>query len=262
MLEVRTLSVRYGSTAAVVDADLDIAAGEALALLGANGAGKTSTLRAISGLVPKSGQVFFDGQEITGLPPEKVARLGIIHVPEGRRVFPTLTVHDNLLVGATARSGRKTIFDVSDVYEIFPALQPLRQRLGWALSGGEQQMVAIGRALMSAPRLLMLDEPSLGLAPIVVKAVYEAVAQVKSQMPILLVEQNAAVALGLCDRGAVMLSGQVVLRGLASELSDRTALMDSYLGHVGGEEPSSSDQLDGPGTDAGTVRSGGRGVRR
>ena len=231
MLEVRNLRVLYGSTEAVADVSLRIGDGEAVALLGANGAGKTSTLRAISRLVPSTGAVLFDGADVTRVAPEQLARRGLIHVPEGRRLFGTLTAHDNLLVGMTARAGRSPKFSVDDVYDLFPALQPLRKRLGWALSGGEQQMVAIGRALLSSPMLLMLDEPSLGLAPIVVKAVYQALADVKREMPILLVEQNATVSLSVCDNGLVLQSGVVVVEGSAAELSDRSALMDSYLGH-------------------------------
>jgi len=237
MLELRGLRVTYGSTVAVDRIDLDVPAGQATALLGANGAGKTSTLRAISRLIPSEGSILFDGDDVAKVQPETLASRGLIHVPEGRHVFSALTVHENLLVGQTARSGRTPVFDLDDVYDLFPALKPLRKRLGWALSGGEQQMVAIGRALMSAPRLLMLDEPSLGLAPIVVSAVYAALAKVKAELPILLVEQNATVALSLCDRGYVLLSGDVAMSGTADDLGDREAMLDSYLGHKGDEEP-------------------------
>jgi branched-chain amino acid transport system ATP-binding protein len=194
-------------------------------------------LRAVSRLVPSQGTITFDGADVSKTAPENLAARGLIHVPEGRHVFSALTVHENLQVGQTARSGRKPVFELADVYELFPPLKSLRKRIGWALSGGEQQMVAIGRALMSAPRLLMLDEPSLGLAPIVVKAVYQALAKVKDEMPILLVEQNAAVALSLCDRGYVLLSGEVALKGTADDLSDRDAMLDSYLGHGSQESP-------------------------
>jgi branched-chain amino acid transport system ATP-binding protein len=231
MFEVNSLGVSYGTTRAVDGLDLTVPAGAAIALLGANGAGKTSTLRAISRLIGSDGTIGFDGADVTRLPPEELARRGLIHVPEGRHVFASLTVHDNLLVGQTSRAKRKPLFTTDSIYDLFPAIAPLRKRYGWALSGGEQQMVAIGRALLSAPRLLMLDEPSLGLAPVVVKAVYAALAEVKPEMSILLVEQNAAVALSLCDRGYVLLSGRCVLDGTAAELGDREALLDSYLGH-------------------------------
>jgi len=244
MLELRGLRVTYGSTVAVNGIDLDVPAGQATALLGANGAGKTSTLRAISRLIPSEGSIVFDGQDVSRTQPETLASRGLIHVPEGRHVFSALTVHENLQVGQTARSGRTPVYDIDAVYELFPLLKPLRKRLGWALSGGEQQMVAIGRALMSAPRLLMLDEPSLGLAPIVVSAVYAALAKVKDEMPILLVEQNATVALSLCDRGYVLLSGDVALSGTADDLSDREAMLDSYLGHNAGDDESAQPTAD------------------
>ncbi|MEO3855855.1 ABC transporter ATP-binding protein [Acrocarpospora sp. B8E8] len=231
MLEAKDLRVSYGLTQAVDGIDLAVGAGEAVALLGANGAGKTSTLRALSRLIQGGGTLRFDGADVTGLAPEELARRGLVHVPEGRRIFTTLTVNDNLLVGGTAQAGRPRQFSLDDVYELFPALALLRKRHGWALSGGEQQMVAIGRALLASPRLLILDEPSLGLAPIVVKTVYQALAEVKQRISILLVEQNASLALGLCDRAYVLLSGQVVLQGAASELGDREVLLDSYLGH-------------------------------
>ncbi len=164
--------------------------------------------------------------------PEEVTRLGVIHVLEGRQIFPNLTVDENLAVARTARSGRTARFEADDVYDLFPSLAGLRGRGGWALSGGEQQMLAIGRALMASPRMLLLDEPSLGLAPLIVDAVYEAIDQVKAEVPILLVEQNTTRALALCDRAYVMSQGKIVLAGSAAELSDRQALMDSYLGQT------------------------------
>jgi branched-chain amino acid transport system ATP-binding protein len=255
MLEIKDLRVVYGSTIALQGASFTVGDGEALALLGANGAGKTSTLRAISRLIPSTGSILFDGVDVRTLPPEELARRGLIHVPEGRHVFGSLTVQDNLLVGMTARARRKQSFSIDDVYDVFPALVPLRRRLGWALSGGEQQMVAIGRALLSAPRLLMLDEPSLGLAPVVVKSVYEALAKVKDQLPILLVEQNAAVGLSVCDRGVVLLSGKVVVEGTSAQLSDRKSLLESYLGHGG--EVEYDKAVDGEG--AGAAKSAGAG---
>lgn len=233
MLEVDRLTVRYANSVAVDALTFSIGAGEAVALLGPNSAGKTSTLRAVSGLVDAAdGSITFDGEQASRARPETLARRGLVHVPEGRHAFSTLTVNDNLLVGTTGRAGRESLFSIGDVYDLFPALSPLRRRLGWGLSGGEQQMVAIGRALLASPRLLMLDEPSLGLAPIVVKAVYAALAQIKSRMSILLVEQNASTALNLCDRGVVLVSGRTVLTGTASELNDRQTLVSSYFGQT------------------------------
>jgi branched-chain amino acid transport system ATP-binding protein len=230
MLELQGLRVNYGTTVAVSDLDLTVPKSSATALLGANGAGKTSTLRAISRIVLSKGRIIFDGVDISRTAPEAVARRGLVHVPEGRRVFGPLTVHENLQVGATARGKHQGIFGLSDVYDLFPALSRLRRRRAWALSGGEQQMLAIGRALMASPRLLLLDEPSLGLAPNIVQTVYSALAQVKGRLPLLVVEQNAALGLELCDRGYVLVSGELVLQGSAQELSSRDALLESYLG--------------------------------
>jgi branched-chain amino acid transport system ATP-binding protein len=224
------MRVNYGAIRAVRGISFDVAPGEVLALLGPNGAGKTSTLRAASALERYEGSIRFDGDEVARLGAEGCARRGLIHVPEGRHVFPTLSVHENLLVGTTAARGRTPDFGVDAVYDLFPVLRPLRDRIGWALSGGEQQMVAIGRALVAAPRLLMLDEPSLGLAPIVVKAVFGALREIRSRTPILLVEQNTAAALQLADRAAALVTGTIVLEGTAAEMGDRAALLDRYLG--------------------------------
>jgi branched-chain amino acid transport system ATP-binding protein len=229
MLEVRGLTVRYGTTVAVDDVDLDVGAGERVTLIGPNGAGKTSTLLALSRVVAHGGEVRFDGVDLRRLSADAVARLGLIHVPEGRHVFPTLDVHENLLVGSSARHGRSG-WSVDDVYDLFPALTPLRDRAGWALSGGEQQMVAVGRALMAAPRLLLLDEPSLGLAPRVVTAVFDALAEVSTEVPLLVVEQNTVRALELCSRAYLLAHGRVVASGTSSELADREALLARYLG--------------------------------
>lgn len=237
VLEVTGLTVRYDHVVAVDDLDLRVDPGEAVALLGANGAGKTSTLHAISGLVRCQGEVRFFGDDVHGRRPESIARLGMTHVPEGRHVFPNLTVHENLLLGRTARSGRTDGYSVDDVYDLFPALTTLRRRGGWALSGGEQQMVAVGRALMAAPRLLLLDEPSLGLAPSVVEAVFGALREVVSQVPVLLVEQNTTLALSLCRRAYVLSQGRVAVSGSAEELGDREAMLASYLGAAAGDPP-------------------------
>jgi branched-chain amino acid transport system ATP-binding protein len=237
MLQVRGLEVDYGAVRAVRGIDLDVAEREVVALLGPNGAGKTSTLRAITALESYKGSITFDGDEVSKLGTEACARRGLIHVPEGRHVFPTLSVHENLQVGTTAARGRAPDYGIDDVYDLFPALQALRERQGWALSGGEQQMVAIGRALVAAPRLLLLDEPSLGLAPIVTKAVFAALRQVSARTPVLLVEQNTAQALAIATRAAALVGGKIVMSGTAAELGDRGALLDSYLGQAKVHQP-------------------------
>ncbi|HEY8528012.1 MAG TPA: ABC transporter ATP-binding protein [Acidimicrobiales bacterium] len=230
MLEIRGASVSYGAVRAVSDLDLTVGAGEVVAVLGANGAGKTTTLRAITALVPYAGSIRFDGDEVSAVGTEELARRGLIHVPEGRHIFGSLSVHENLLMGLPARAGRTGGYTVDDVYDLFPPLVALRNRSGWALSGGEQQMVAVGRALVAAPRLLLLDEPSLGLAPIVVAAVYRALREVAKTTPMLVVEQNTGAVLDLCDRGVVLADGRQVVEGTAAELGGRRDLLDSYLG--------------------------------
>jgi branched-chain amino acid transport system ATP-binding protein len=237
MLEVRNLEINYGAVRAVEGIDFEVGAGEVMALLGPNGSGKTSTLRAITALESYRGSITFDGDEVSRLGTEACARRGLIHVPEGRHVFPTLSVHENLQVGTTAARGRTPDYDLDAVYELFPALVALRDRQGWALSGGEQQMVAIGRALVAAPRLLLLDEPSLGLAPIVTKAVFAALRQVSERTPVLLVEQNTTQALTIANRAAALVGGKIVLSGTAAEMSDRGALLDSYLGQSKAHQP-------------------------
>lgn len=228
MLELRDLTVRYGHSTAVAGLSVDLAAGS-LALLGANGAGKTSVLRAVSGLVRAEGSVRFDGTEVLGTAPERIARAGLIHVPEGRRVIPTLDVHENLLTGELARSGRTPTWTCDDVYDLFPALVPLRHRAGFALSGGEQQMVAIGRALVAAPRVLLLDEPSLGLSPAVRRRVFDVLAEVVAVTPIVLVEQHHEEATALCPRAVVLAHGEVVLEADRADL-ERDQVMEAYLG--------------------------------
>ena len=230
MLEVRGLGVAYGPVQALDGVDLDVGPQDVVGLLGPNGAGKTSLLRAVSGLVAYRWTVRFDGEDCRALGVEGAARRGLVHVPEGRHVFPTLSVHENLQLGTTARAGRPTAFSIDDAYDLFPALGPLRARAGWTLSGGEQQMLAVGRALVAAPRLLLLDEPSLGLAPKVSSAVFAALRIAARDTPMVVVEQNTALALGLCTRASVLASGRIVLRGAASELRDRETLIASYLG--------------------------------
>ncbi len=229
MLVVEDLQVSYGTTEAVRGVSLSIDAGAAVALLGANGAGKTSTLRGITRLEPIKGKVSFDGKDLAGLAPEAVARLGLIHVPEGRHVFGDLTVHENLQMGETAKSGRSG-WSFDDVYDLFPALVPLRARLGFALSGGEQQMVVLGRALMAAPRFLLVDEPSLGLAPVIAHAVAEALVEVRDRMSLLVVEQNVHLATQVCDRAVVIAEGQIRFEAESHELRDSDELLASYLG--------------------------------
>jgi branched-chain amino acid transport system ATP-binding protein len=230
MLELRDVSVSYGAVEAVRGIDLEVRAGEVVAMIGPNGAGKTSTLNAISALVAYRGSIRFDGSECRRLGVQGAARRGLIQVPEGRRVFPTLNVHENLQVGMTARRSRPSDYSAAEVYDLFPALAALRNREGGALSGGEQQMVALGRALVAGPRLLLLDEPSLGLAPIVSRSLYAALREIATRTPILLVEQNTALAMRLCTRACVMVSGKIVLAGTADELRDRSTLVASYLG--------------------------------
>jgi branched-chain amino acid transport system ATP-binding protein len=229
LLAVRDLRVAYGTVEAVKGISLEVNDGEAVALLGSNGAGKSSTLRAISRMMKAKGTIEFLGKDISGAASDKAARLGLVHVPEGRRLFPSLTAEENLLVGRTALGKRTPIYSIDDIYDLFPALSGLRKRGGWALSGGEQQMVAIGRGLLAGPRVLLLDEPSLGLAPLIVDTVYKALAEVRHRVSILVVEQNASLALSLCDRAYVLAVGEMAMSGTAADFADRDALLASYL---------------------------------
>jgi branched-chain amino acid transport system ATP-binding protein len=230
MLTVEALHVSYGTSQAVKGLDLSVASDEVLCLLGPNGAGKTSTLRAISQLVPYSGRITFDGVDLRGCSPDSLARLGLLHVPEGRHVFSNLSVHENLQLGLAARNGRTARHDLDDVYDLFAPLTRLRNRAGWALSGGEQQMVAIGRALVGAPRMLLLDEPSLGLAPTIVRELFRALAVVSDQIPMIVVEQNTSMALRIADQALVLATGTAALRGTSAELTDRRQLIGAFLG--------------------------------
>ncbi|HVV76674.1 MAG TPA: ABC transporter ATP-binding protein [Mycobacteriales bacterium] len=239
MLELVDVRVSYGTTEAVRGITFRIDPGEVVGLLGPNGAGKTSTLRAICGQVPFTGTITFDGEPVTVGQPERIARRGLIHVPEGRHIFPTLSVQENLQIAEVARNGRRPEFGYDDVMDLFPALPKLVGRDGYTLSGGEQQMVAIGRGLLAAPRLLLLDEPSLGLAPVVASAMFAGLDQVRRRVPMMIVEQNTALALGSCDRAMVMNTGQIVLEGAAESLQDRTALLATYLGQRDAFEPDS-----------------------
>lgn len=232
MLEVRGLTVHYGGIRAVKGIDLDIAAGEKVALIGANGAGKTSTLKALARMLPAGGEVRFDGGDISQAPPHTLVGRGLALVPEGRGVFARLSVRENLDMGAYARDDRAAIAaDLDRVYTLLPRLKERAGQTAGTLSGGEQQMVAIGRALMSRPRLLLLDEPSMGLSPVMVDTVFGVIRDIaRDGVTLLLVEQNARLALSLCDRGYVMDSGRITLAAASAELLDNPAVRAAYLG--------------------------------
>jgi branched-chain amino acid transport system ATP-binding protein len=233
MLEISGLRAAYGPIEALRGVDLEVRPGELVCLLGANGAGKSSTLRAISGLVrPTAGRIVFDGRPITGLQPAAILEAGIAHCPEGRRVFPYLTVEDNLIMGAYVRRDRAGIAaDLERVCAHFPILGERRRQPAGTLSGGEQQMLAIGRALMARPRLILFDEPSLGLAPTVVETTFAIIADIRRQgTTVLMVEQNAYLALSMADRGYVMETGRIVLRGAARDLLADDHVRRAYLG--------------------------------
>lgn len=233
LLEISRLSVAYGGIQAVRELSLDVAPGEMVCLIGANGAGKTTTLKAVSGLLaPHGGSVHFDGQSITRLPAHEVARLGLTLVPEGRGVFPLMSVAENLMMGAYARRDRAGIArDVEQVYALLPRLTERRAQLAGLLSGGEQQMLALGRAMMARPRLLLLDEPSMGLAPLMVQGVFDIIRRIAADgVAVLLIEQNAHLALKTCARGYVLENGVVTLSGAAAELAANPAVRQAYLG--------------------------------
>jgi branched-chain amino acid transport system ATP-binding protein len=238
LLELEDVVVAYGNIRALEGLSLEVADGEIVALLGANGAGKSTTLRVISGLMqPLSGSLRFSGQSIAGLSPSAIVKLGVAHVPEGRRVFPGLTVRENILLGGSNRekaSRAELEADVERMFEIFPEIKPFQNKLGWTLSGGQQQMVAIARGLMSRPRLLLLDEPSLGLAPIIVQQVYKVIADIRRQgATVLLVEQNANMALSVADRGYVLETGRQVIAGKPEALWNNDDVRAAYLGGRG-----------------------------
>jgi branched-chain amino acid transport system ATP-binding protein len=235
LLELGGVVASYGNIQALKGLSLAVDEGEIVTLLGANGAGKSTTLRVISGLMAsQSGTLRFAGQSIGGLGPEAIVRLGVAHVPEGRRVFPGLTVRDNIILGGSnrARSSRAELeADADAMFGIFPEIRPFADALGWTLSGGQQQMVAIARGLMSRPKLLLLDEPSLGLAPIIVQQVYRVIAEVRRQgTTVLLVEQNAHMALSVADRGYVLETGRLVVQGRSEALWDNEDVRTAYLG--------------------------------
>jgi len=233
VLELRNVSVRYGRVRALNDVSLHVDDGEIVALIGSNGAGKSTTLRTISGLVrPASGSVLMRGQPIHLLGAERIARTGVAHAPEGRRLFPRMTVRENLEMGAYARRDRRRMRDDFErVYTLFPRLRERNGQLAGSLSGGEQQMVAIGRALMSHPSLLLLDEPSLGIAPILVEAIFKVIKEINAEgTTILLIEQNALLALHTASRGYVLETGSLAVSGSAEELLNSADVQRAYLG--------------------------------
>ena len=233
LLEIRDLIVRYGEIEALRGVSLGVDEGQVVTLLGANGAGKSTTLRAISGLAkPAAGEILFDGKSIAGLRPEAVVRLGISHVPEGRRVFPGLTVKENIMLGASNRRIAKSALsrEADAMFDLFPDIRPFANALGWTLSGGQLQMVAVARGLMAKPRLLLLDEPSLGLAPVIVQAVFRIISEIRRHTTVLLVEQNARMGLSVADHGYVLETGRIVLGGKPDELWGNEAIRAAYLG--------------------------------
>jgi branched-chain amino acid transport system ATP-binding protein len=234
MLEVRDLHVSYGEIRALKGVSFGVGQGEVVALLGNNGAGKTTTLRAVSGmLAAREGDVLFEGASLLGVASHAIVRLGITHVPEGRRIFNRLSVVENLEMGAFTRSDARVREDIDRVFSIFPRLKERRDQVAGTLSGGEQQMLAIGRALMAKPRLLLLDEPSMGLAPVLVEQIFETVLTINKQgVTILLVEQNAAMALSIAGRGYVLETGGIVLEGTARDLADNPEVRRAYLGEA------------------------------
>jgi branched-chain amino acid transport system ATP-binding protein len=234
LLEIRGLEVRYGGIRAVKGIDLEVSAGEMVCLIGANGAGKSSTLRAISGLVPTApGAVRFDGGDLAGIPAFRRARAGLVMVPEGRGVFAQLSVEENLAMGAYTRADGGIASDRARVFELFPRLAERRRQTAGTLSGGEQQMLAIGRALMSRPKLLALDEPSMGLAPIAAQKILQVIRDInRSGVTVLLVEQNARSALALAHRAYVMESGEIALSGEARALLVDPRVREAYLGEA------------------------------
>lgn len=233
MLEIKNINVYYGVIHALKNISLKVQEGEIVTLIGANGAGKTSTLRTISGLVkPSDGSILLDGKEISGINAQEIVKMGISHVPEGRRIFPDMTVLENLELGAFLRRDKTEIKkDMEKVYERFPVLGRRRKQLAGTLSGGEQQMLAMGRALMSRPKIMLLDEPSMGLAPLLVKEIFEIIQDINSQgTTILLVEQNANMALSIAHRAYVLETGSIVLEGPAKELAQSEDIKKAYLG--------------------------------
>ena len=235
MLSIKNLSVNYGSISALRDENIEVQSGELVTLIGGNGAGKTRTLMAISNLVPKSGgTIMFKGKDITNLAPDKIVKMGLAHIPEGRRIFPALTVYENLVTGTMGNPSIKNKdipLLIEEQYALFPRLKEREKQAGGSLSGGEQQMLAIARGLMLKPDIIMLDEPSLGLAPIIVEEIFELLAKLKAGgKTILLIEQNASMALSIADRGYVLATGEVIMEGTGKELLSDPQVIKAYLG--------------------------------
>jgi len=234
MLEVKNLHVSYGAIHALHGVSLSVKPGSIVTLIGANGAGKSTTLRAISGLVrPQSGEVLYDGKNIAGLPAHQIVKLGLSQVPEGRMVFANLTVHENLMMGAYLQHDHKTIrHELELVFATFPRLKERNKQVAGTLSGGEQQMLAIGRALMSRPKFLMMDEPSLGIAPLLVKTIFEKIVEINRErgITILLVEQNANLALEISHYGYVLETGRIILENQSAALRQDPKVRSAYLG--------------------------------
>jgi len=231
MLKVNNINVYYGPIHAIKDVSFEVHPGEIVALIGANGAGKSSTLQTVSGLLrPKTGSVVFDGKDITKTEPHKIVKMGLAQVPEGRRIFLRMTVMENLEMGAFTQKGVSSK-DIEEIFNRFSRLKERQKQIAGTLSGGEQQMLAMGRALMSHPKLLMLDEPSMGLAPVLVEQIFEIIAELKkSGVTILLVEQNAGMALEVADRAYVLETGSIILSGTGKELAESDEIKKAYLG--------------------------------
>ena len=235
LLELKNVSSAYGSVEALRGVSLHVEQGEIVTLLGANGAGKSTTLRTISSLIkPTSGEIWFEGRRIDTLSPEEIVRMGISHVPEGRRIFPGLTVKENIMLGATSRghlSKQQMVNDVEEMFGIFPDIKRFENALGWTLSGGQQQMLAVARGLMAKPKLLLLDEPSLGLAPVIVQQLFATIRVIHGRgTTILLVEQNAHMALSVAARGYVLETGSMTVEGTTADLLDNEEVRAAYLG--------------------------------
>jgi len=235
LLELKNVSSAYGSVEALRGVSLHVDKGEIVTLLGANGAGKSTTLRTISGLIrPTSGEIWFDGQRIDTVSPEQIARMGISHVPEGRRIFPGLTVKENIMLGSTGRGrlSRQAMAEgVEEMFGIFPDIKRFADALGWTLSGGQQQMLAVARGLMAKPKLLLLDEPSLGLAPVIVQQLFATIREINALgTTILLVEQNAHMALSVAARGYVLETGSMTVEGTTAQLLGNEEVRAAYLG--------------------------------